>query len=92
MKRIAIFVSATLAACMVVASMQSATKPGNDDASPIFGGTIPAGYRQWELIAPSHSVGRYSRSVQAPELAKKAEDLDLIRRFYREAGDRLPTC
>jgi hypothetical protein len=25
-----------------------------NNASPIFGVTIPAGYRQWELIAPSH--------------------------------------
>ena len=26
-------------------------------ASPIFGVTIPSGYRQWELIAPSHEAG-----------------------------------
>jgi hypothetical protein len=25
-----------------------------DGASPIFGVTIPDGYRQWELVAPSH--------------------------------------
>jgi len=29
-----------------------------DDASPIFGVTIPPGYRQWELVAPSHEAGR----------------------------------
>lgn len=28
----------------------------DDNASPIFGVTIPAGYRQWELIAPSHEA------------------------------------
>ncbi len=27
-----------------------------EDASPIFGVTIPDGYRQWELIAPSHEA------------------------------------
>jgi hypothetical protein len=27
-----------------------------DNASPIYGVTIPAGYRQWELIAPSHEA------------------------------------
>jgi hypothetical protein len=26
-----------------------------DVRSPLFGVTIPAGYRQWELIAPAHS-------------------------------------
>jgi hypothetical protein len=31
--------------------------PGGEDFSPIFGVTIPAGYRQWELIAPSHEEG-----------------------------------
>jgi Cytochrome P460 len=29
----------------------------DDKASPIFGVTIPAGYRQWELIAPSQETG-----------------------------------
>lgn len=28
------------------------------DASPIFGVSIPAGYRQWELVAPSQETGR----------------------------------
>jgi hypothetical protein len=26
-----------------------------DERSPIFGVTVPPGYRQWEMIAPSHS-------------------------------------
>jgi hypothetical protein len=54
------------AACMLVAtsgSPQSAKDVGGASlllaatdgmSSPIFGVTIPAGYRQWELIAPSH--------------------------------------
>jgi hypothetical protein len=29
----------------------------DDVRSPIFGVTIPGGYRQWELIAPAHSPG-----------------------------------
>lgn len=29
----------------------------DDRASPIFGVTIPPGYRQWELVAPSHEPG-----------------------------------
>src|SRR5207248_65479 len=40
-------------------SRRSRSRPGErrDDASPIFGVRIPAGYRQWELIAPSHVPG-----------------------------------
>jgi hypothetical protein len=32
------------------------TGPGADDASPIFGVTIPQGYRHWELIAPAEEA------------------------------------
>jgi len=31
-----------------------------DDGSPIFGVKIPAGYRGWELIAPSHEAGGFN--------------------------------
>src|SRR5450631_1240600 len=37
-----------------VASQSAAA---DDKASPIFGVTIPAGYRQWEVVAPSHEAG-----------------------------------
>jgi hypothetical protein len=36
----------------VLAAMPSA--PANAEGSPIYGVTIPDGYRQWELIAPSN--------------------------------------
>src|ERR1700704_2420040 len=49
------FVAAT-AAC-VIAAFPFAAGRAEDDASPIFGVRIPAGYRQWELIAPSHVPG-----------------------------------
>jgi len=29
----------------------------DDEGSPIYGVTIPAGYRQWEFVAPSHEAG-----------------------------------
>jgi hypothetical protein len=35
---------------------RSAAASSDDNASPIYGVTIPAGYREWELIAPSHEV------------------------------------
>ena len=30
----------------------------NEESSPIFGVTIPAGYRQWEMVAVAHEVGQ----------------------------------
>src|SRR5712671_2948389 len=57
MKRISrVGFAATTAAC-VIAALPFAAGQAEDDASPIFGVTIPAGYRQWELIAPSHEPG-----------------------------------
>jgi Cytochrome P460 len=45
-----------------------------DDGSPIFGVKIPAGYRNWELIAPSHETGRFNelRGILGNDVAMKA--------------------
>jgi len=32
-------------------------RAGGEDASPLFGVTIPEGYRQWELVAVAHEEG-----------------------------------
>ena len=48
---------ATLAACMLTASIPSAAGRADDESSPIFGVTIPQGYRHWELVAVSHEAG-----------------------------------
>ncbi|BAR56362.1 hypothetical protein ACVIWV_008424 [Bradyrhizobium diazoefficiens] len=37
-------------------SIALAEGPATADASPIFGVTIPAGYRQWELVAPAEEA------------------------------------
>jgi hypothetical protein len=44
------FVVAILAATRSAAQQTGAVA---DDASPIYGVTVPPGYRQWELIAPA---------------------------------------
>src|SRR3981189_1345521 len=49
------FVAAT-AAC-VIAAFPFAAGRAEDDASPIFGVRIPAGYRHWGRVAPSHEPG-----------------------------------
>lgn len=43
-------------------------------ASPIFGVTIPAGYRRWELIAPAHEAGTLDelRGILGNPVAMKA--------------------
>src|ERR1700760_2978971 len=55
MKRLAAAMTAWLAVAMPLAAGRA-----DDDASPIFGVKIPAGYRQWELIAPSHEAGDFN--------------------------------
>ena len=57
MKRISRVGFAAATAAWVIAALPFAAGRAEDDASPIFGVRIPAGYRQWELIAPSHVPG-----------------------------------
>jgi Cytochrome P460 len=47
---------------------------GGDDSSPIFGVKIPDGYRQWELVAPSHEAGSFDelRGILGNAVAMKA--------------------
>jgi len=54
MKRLPVLV---LAAACVAAAIPSIGVPADDAASPVFGVTVPPGYRQWELIAPSQVPG-----------------------------------
>jgi hypothetical protein len=49
-----------VAAALVVTATQFTTVRAEDDSSPIFGVKIPTGYRQWELIAPSHEAGGFN--------------------------------
>ena len=45
----------------------------DENASPIYGVTIPAGYRQWELIAPSHeAILDELRGILGNDMAMKA--------------------
>lgn len=46
----------------------------DEKASPIYGVTIPVGYRQWELVAPSHEAGKLDelRAILGNEISMKA--------------------
>jgi hypothetical protein len=59
MKRLVV-IAYVAAAALVVTATQFTTVRADDDSSPIFGVKIPTGYRQWELIAPSHEAGGFN--------------------------------
>jgi Cytochrome P460 len=48
--------SAAAACCVVVGILLSSKAMTAEGASPVYGVTIPAGYRQWELIAPAQEA------------------------------------
>jgi hypothetical protein len=47
-------------ATALVVTTQITTGRADDESSPIFGVKMPTGYRQWELIAPSHEAGGFN--------------------------------
>jgi hypothetical protein len=53
MKRIAFLLVAVAAAAGIVALTASASGRADEPTSPIYGVTIPSGYRDWKLIAVS---------------------------------------
>jgi hypothetical protein len=58
MKQISVLALAIVTTACVIASMPiTAGRADDDGASPIFGVKIPAGYRQWEMVAVSHEAG-----------------------------------
>jgi len=72
MKRIVRMLLGVGAAAGVIAS--ASPKVGRAEeppASPIFGVKVPDGYRQWELIAPSHSPAEL-KGILGNEAALKA--------------------
>ena len=68
-----ILASLVLAACAAALTALARGEEA-DDSSPIFGVKIPAGYRGWELIAPSHEAGGFNelRGILGNAVAMKA--------------------
>jgi hypothetical protein len=66
--------SAVAMASVVFAAMASEGGVTPENASPIYGVTIPEGYRQWELIAPAQEAEPLNelRAVLGNPLAIKA--------------------
>jgi hypothetical protein len=68
-----VLASIVMAGC-AVAHTTLARGEAADDSSPIFGVKIPAGYRNWELIAPSHEAGGFNelRGILGNAVAMRA--------------------
>jgi Cytochrome P460 len=74
MKRIFISMLAAATAGSVLASTPLTPGRADDEGSPIFGVTIPDGYRHWEMIAPSEETGSLDelRAILGNDLSVKA--------------------
>jgi hypothetical protein len=76
MKRIICSLVAIAALAAVVASLKPAFGHADEQASPIYGVTIPAGYRDWQLIAVKQlhfeGMGEQLRAQVGNDIAMKA--------------------
>ena len=74
MKRIPHLLFAAAVATFVIAATPFGAGGADDEASPIFGGKIPAGYRDWRLISVAHEEGDLNdlRAVLGNDVAIEA--------------------
>jgi cytochrome P460 len=78
MKRIACLVIAVATVAGVVTYLAPASGQADGEASPIYGVTIPAGYRDWSLISVSHLAAGNQKQIRA-QLGN-----DIAMKAYRE--------
>jgi hypothetical protein len=66
--------AAAVMSFVFVAMLAAKSDANTEDASPIFGVTIPEGYRQWQLIAPSQPGEPFDelRAILGNDVAVKA--------------------
>jgi hypothetical protein len=74
MKRVAFRLVAVATVAGVVAPSAPASRHADEDAAPIFGIKIPAGYRDWRLISVAHEEGNLNdlRALLGNDVAIKA--------------------
>jgi hypothetical protein len=74
MIRFAYFLAAVVALSAVPIEMDTASGGDGGQASPIFGITIPPGYRDWSVISVAHEAGKNNdlRVVLGNDIAIKA--------------------
>jgi hypothetical protein len=63
-----------LATLLFGVSVAVGAKRRGDEASPIYGVTLPEGYRDWKLISVAHEAGRNNdiRAILGNDIAAKA--------------------
>jgi hypothetical protein len=74
MKRIVAVFVVTAAVAATAAFLAPTTGHANEAASPIYGVTIPPGYRDWKLISVTQEEGNFNqlRAVLGNDIAMKA--------------------
>jgi hypothetical protein len=74
MKRITFLLVGLIAVASVIASLAVVSGHTDEGASPLYGVTIPAGYRDWTLISVAHEEGNLNdlRAQLGNEIAIKA--------------------
>src|SRR5499426_2798631 len=74
MRRMVFVLLAGVALAGVVASMAPPSGRADQEAAPIFGVTIPPGYRDWRLISVAHEEGNLNdlRAILGNDVAIKA--------------------
>jgi hypothetical protein len=70
MKHRVVMSAVALAACLI-ALMQVGAVRADDEADPVFGIKMPAGYRDWKLISVAHEAGKLDdlRAVLGNDIA-----------------------
>jgi hypothetical protein len=74
MKRVAFLLAAIAMVAGVVVASSPASRHADEEAAPIFGIKIPAGYRDWRLISVAHEEGNLNdiRAILGNDVAIKA--------------------
>jgi Cytochrome P460 len=74
MKRIPYLLVAVATVASVVTFTVAASRHADEEAAPIFGITIPSGYRDWRLISVAHEAGNLNdlRAILGNDVAIKA--------------------
>jgi Cytochrome P460 len=74
MRRIVFVLVAVVALAGVVAYVSPVFGQADGEAGPIFGGSIPTGYRDWRLISVAHEEGNLNdlRGILGNDIAIKA--------------------
>ena len=74
MKSFTILILAIAVALTILAALPFALGHAEDEATPIFGGKLPDGYRDWGLISVAHEEGNLNdlRAILGNDVAIKA--------------------